>query len=41
MKALTVVPLEAGTAALSDVPEPPESDGPCAGGDAGRRRLRH
>ncbi len=28
MKALTVVPLEAGTAALSDVPEPPESDGP-------------
>jgi threonine dehydrogenase-like Zn-dependent dehydrogenase len=28
MKALTVVPLKAGTAALSDMPEPPESDGP-------------
>ena len=27
MKALTVVPLKAGTAALSDVDEPPESDG--------------
>lgn len=28
MKALTVVPLTAASAALSDVPEPPESDGP-------------
>ncbi|HXP33581.1 MAG TPA: glucose 1-dehydrogenase [Acidimicrobiales bacterium] len=28
MKALTVVPLQSGTAALSDMPEPPESDGP-------------
>ena len=28
MKALTVVPLQAGSAALSDMPEPPESDGP-------------
>jgi threonine dehydrogenase-like Zn-dependent dehydrogenase len=28
MKALTVVPLQAGTAAFSDMPEPPESDGP-------------
>jgi len=28
MKALTVVPLKAGTAELSDVDEPPESDGP-------------
>ena len=28
MKALTVVPLQAGTAARSDMPEPPESDGP-------------
>ena len=28
MKALTVVPLQAGSATLSDMPEPPESDGP-------------
>jgi threonine dehydrogenase-like Zn-dependent dehydrogenase len=28
MKALTVIPLKAGTAELSDVDEPPESDGP-------------
>ncbi len=28
MKALTVVPLKANTAALSDISEPPESDGP-------------
>ncbi|HVT42618.1 MAG TPA: glucose 1-dehydrogenase [Acidimicrobiales bacterium] len=28
MKALTVIPLKAGSAALSDMPEPPESDGP-------------
>lgn len=28
MKAVTVIPLKAGSAALSDVPEPPESDGP-------------
>src|ERR1039458_9113873 len=28
MKALTVIPLQAGTATLSDMPEPPESDGP-------------
>jgi threonine dehydrogenase-like Zn-dependent dehydrogenase len=28
MKALTVVPLKAGTAELSDVDDPPESDGP-------------
>jgi glucose 1-dehydrogenase len=28
MKALTVVPLQKGSAALSDVPPPPESDGP-------------
>ncbi|MGH9006380.1 MAG: theronine dehydrogenase, partial [Acidimicrobiales bacterium] len=28
MKALTVVPLKAGTAELSEVDEPPESDGP-------------
>jgi threonine dehydrogenase-like Zn-dependent dehydrogenase len=28
MKALTVVPLQAGSAALTDVPEPPQSDGP-------------
>ena len=28
MKALTVVPLQAGTAALSEMPEPPETDGP-------------
>ena len=28
MKALTVVPLKAGTAELSDMPEPPEADGP-------------
>ena len=28
MKALTVVPLKKGSAELSDVPEPPESDGP-------------
>jgi threonine dehydrogenase-like Zn-dependent dehydrogenase len=28
MKALTVVPLKSGTAALSDMPEPPEADGP-------------
>ncbi len=28
MKALTVVPLQSGTAALSDMLEPPESDGP-------------
>lgn len=27
MKALTVVPRHAGSAALSDVPEPPDSDG--------------
>jgi threonine dehydrogenase-like Zn-dependent dehydrogenase len=27
MKALTVIPLKAGSAELSDVPEPPESDG--------------
>jgi threonine dehydrogenase-like Zn-dependent dehydrogenase len=28
MKAVTVVPLQQGSAALSDVPEPPDSDGP-------------
>ena len=28
MKAVTVVPLQAGSQALTDVPEPPESDGP-------------
>jgi glucose 1-dehydrogenase len=28
MKALTVIPLKAGTAELSDIDEPPESDGP-------------
>jgi len=28
VKALTVVPLKSGTAELSDMPEPPESDGP-------------
>ncbi len=28
MKAVTVIPLEANSAELSDVPEPPESDGP-------------
>ncbi len=28
MKALTVVPMQAGSARLDDVPEPPESDGP-------------
>jgi glucose 1-dehydrogenase len=28
MKALTVIPLKAGSAELSDVPEPPEVDGP-------------
>jgi glucose 1-dehydrogenase len=28
MKALTVIPLQAGSAALEDVDEPPESDGP-------------
>jgi len=28
MKALTVIPLQAGSAALSDVDEPPETDGP-------------
>src|ERR1039458_2266525 len=28
MKALTVIPLQAGTATLSDMPEPPESEGP-------------
>ncbi len=28
MKALTVIPLQSGSAALSDVDEPPESDGP-------------
>src|SRR5580658_9963127 len=28
MKALTVIPLQSGTAELSDMPEPPESDGP-------------
>jgi glucose 1-dehydrogenase len=28
MKALTVIPMQADSAALSDMPEPPESDGP-------------
>ena len=28
MKALTVIPLKAGSAELSDVDDPPESDGP-------------
>jgi hypothetical protein len=28
MKALTVTPLEAGSAELPDVDEPPETDGP-------------
>ncbi|HEY1827208.1 MAG TPA: alcohol dehydrogenase catalytic domain-containing protein, partial [Acidimicrobiales bacterium] len=28
MKALTVIPLKSGTAELSDIDEPPESDGP-------------
>jgi len=27
MKALTVIPLQPGTSTLSDMPEPPESDG--------------
>src|SRR5580658_11148725 len=28
MKALTVIPLQSGSAELSDMPEPPENDGP-------------
>jgi threonine dehydrogenase-like Zn-dependent dehydrogenase len=28
MRALTVIPGKAGSAGLTDVPEPPESDGP-------------
>ncbi|MGH9115270.1 MAG: hypothetical protein ACRDWW_05510 [Acidimicrobiales bacterium] len=28
MKAVTVVPLKAGSVDLTDLPEPPESDGP-------------
>jgi hypothetical protein len=40
MKALTVIPLKAGSAELSDVDEPPESDGPCWW-RPWRRDLRH
>ena len=41
MKALTVVPLQKGSAELSDVDEPPESRRAGAGRDAGGRHLRH